>query len=248
MAELEFSFDEVVAEIKVMGNIAKSFIRPESAYVLPQFVDDLESIRSSQADRTFEWQIPQTAPLQTVTSRGQYETAGRMGSEHVFAEVTNIWQIARVRQRRRESARFRLTGKASTKIRIRRDNNAGRFQDIAMWRIEMGAADSPGCHFHIQVLGENTKRPFPRTLCIPRFPSIFVTPTLALDFVLGELFQEEWARRMSEQSSDMNTWSRIQSSRFKRLFKWHSDAITANSGSPWLAIKRSKPASEMFLE
>ena len=248
MAELEFTFDEFVSELKAIGRIADPFIHTESKHILPQLIDDLRNIQAADYDRPFSWQIPEDRPLKTITSRGQYEKATRLGREHVFAELTSIWEIARVRRKRREPERFVLKGKTSTMIRLRRDNPARVFQEIAMWRTEVGVASSPGCHFHIQILGEHSRKPYPKSLPIPRFPSIIATPMMVLEYVLSELFQDEWIKRASEGTSDMNVWYGIQSARFLRLLSWHSDAVRTKSGSPWIAIKSEKPASNLFLE
>ena len=54
----------------------------------------------------------------------------------------------------------------------------------------------PGCFFHASILGESKIEGdlFPKSLSVPRFPSIFFTPVGVMEFVLGELFQQEWVR------------------------------------------------------
>jgi hypothetical protein len=247
MGNIEFQFDDLLRELQTIMKIAAPFIRIDSEFVLPRLVDDLKSIRSAEPDRVLTWQIPEANPLRTQTSTGSYERLPRRGREHIFAELTSVWEIARVRTRRKEVERFSLRGKTSTKIRLRRDNKAGIFQEVAVWRVELGDSASPGCHFHIQVLGDRKKRPFPSSISIPRFPSIFATPMLVLDFVLGELFQDEWGKRVSADSGETKLWNSIQSQRFLQLFDWHRKSIMSRSGSPWIAIKNEKPEANLFL-
>jgi len=59
----------------------------------------------------------------------------------------------------RRAKSFRVTGNASTKVSILQSREDGREQ-LAMWRFEIGHDTAPGCHFHVQVLGESADPPF----------------------------------------------------------------------------------------
>lgn len=247
MAELEFFFNEVLTELDVIEKLAKPFIRTESEYVLPKFRTALVNIRDSKSDRTFLWEIPEEVPLRTRTSQGGYEQLHRKGSENIFAELTCAWGVANVKTTKKEPPRFRIKESPTTRVRLCRDSGLGVHQEIAMWRTEIGDEVSPGCHFHIQIRGQEKRHPFPRSVPVPRLPSIFATPFVVLDYVLGELFQNEWAMRVSEGTGQTKLWHSIQSDRLIRLFKWHKESILGGSGSPWVLLKSSKPQSDLFL-
>ena len=115
-----------------------------------------------------------------------------------------------------------------------------------MWRIEMGAYDSPGCYFHFQILGDRRRPPFPKSIPVPRLPSPFVTPMAAVEFVLGELFQDKWSRTASEARHHHGRWRAIQCQRWCNLLKWQRAAVVGGS-SPWMNLKEAKPPSGLFL-
>src|SRR5436190_1532122 len=79
--------------------------------------------------------------------------------------------------------------------------------EIAMWRMEVGDARSPGCHFHVQVLGEAEVAPFPKSLSVPRLPAVHSTPPAVIEFVLGELFQATWDKHVAARSVHVKRWA-----------------------------------------
>ena len=69
---------------------------------------------------------------------------------------------------------FEVAGLASTKLRIL-DAVSDDETELAMWRVELGDQQSPGCYFHTQILGQSDVPPFPHSVCIPRLPTLFAT-------------------------------------------------------------------------
>jgi len=118
-----------------------------------------------------------------------------------------------------------------------------------MWRVEFGAADSPGCYFHTQILGEKEQPPFPHALSVPRLPSLFVTPMAAVEFLLGELFQDQWEQHIVGDQGDRPFWNGIQQQRLQNLLRWKQQQLDGCQGSPWMALKKAKPlqADGLFL-
>jgi hypothetical protein len=160
------------------------------------------------------------------------------------------WQVLRVRPKKHKSPaeQFELVGIASTVVRVVQVDSEGADRDeIAMWRTEVGDAQSPGCHFHVQIRGENEELPFPKSLSVPRLPTCLTTPMAAMEFMLGELFQERWRERVSAQTNVLNAWRSIQVSRMEKLFEWHLKEIRDSHTSPWLALKGAKPQRNIFV-
>jgi hypothetical protein len=136
---------------------------------------------------------------------------------------------------------------ASTRVRLLCEPGDGDgHQEIAMWRMEIGDSNSPGCHFHVQVLGQTTNFPFPSSLSVPRLPSLIMTPAAAVEFVLGELFQDEWAKHIGRNGPHLNRWSTIQKSRWVNLLNWKLDLVQ-KSTNPWTSIKAGKPQPTLFI-
>jgi hypothetical protein len=123
----------------------------------------------------------------------------------------------------------------------------GPEREIAMWRMEIGNEALPGCAFHAQILGEAEGGHFPRTLSVPRLPLFMATPLAALDFFLGELFQNDWPEVAARASANTDMWRGIHAPRWERTLDWQKTQIAGAVGSPWLAVKRTYPQRDLFL-
>lgn len=164
----------------------------------------------------------------------------------VYAKLTSIWEIEPIGRSKRPKTEFRLTGIASTKIQLFRHGDNGAPEELGLWRMEIGDSNAPGCHFHVQIEGQDNNRPFPGNVPIPRLPVYLATPLSALGFVLGELFQEQWAKEMSRAGDVLAIWTGIQQHRFERLFAWQSRTVRETQGCPWVALKSTKPPATLF--
>jgi hypothetical protein len=246
---LEFEFQEFLEEILAIKDVAKNFLERGGTNVLDALKSNLESIRSSSQRMNSQWSIPLHSPLKTRISQGEYEQEGRRGRHKVFGEITSTWIITSADKatHRRQPKTFKVTGKASVRIRLIEHNGEG-VQELAMWRVELGDDVAPGCYFHIQVLGQDDRRPFPSSLSVPRLPALIFTPMAALEFVIAELFQDEWKRHVATATPAMKRWRSIQQKRFQSLFAWKYNLVSRSSGSPWVTIKAEKPESRLFLE
>ncbi len=241
--QIRLAFQDLAHEIDSLRDIASPFLEPQSAFALDQMEADLISIWSRDGDA--QWQLGE---LWTIVSEGKYEASQRRGSRHVVGYIDGTWEVRPIggrSTRERQNRVLEFYGIASTRVRL---FDAGdRTKQIAMWRMELGDAHSPGCHFHIQILGEDEDGLFPKSLSIPRLPNVFVTPMGVVEFVLGELFQEEWARAAMEETGSVLRWSGLQKTRLVRLLDWQKRTVNGSLTSPWLALKREKPEGRMFL-
>ena len=205
----------------------------------------MRQIRSHSANQTVNWEISSKFPLRTLPSEGEYEPGSR-GRHIVCAEITSVWSIKPLGSRSpkdQRSRKFVLDGKASTKVRlINCENN----EELAIWKFEIGDDNSPGCHFHVQILGEKSEPPFPSSLPIPRLPSLLTTFGDALEFVLGELFQDEWKSYIARKASHLKRWRPIQRDRLISLLNWQKNEIESSSGSPWMTLKLAKPTDTLL--
>lgn len=251
MPQLEFEFEEFLREIRAMKNVANNFLDPSAGNVLDAFARNLETIRSFPVRTPGKWEISRQFPLKTKVSDGEYEQGGRRGKHKVFGEVSCVWTITPSdpnATNRKLAKTFVVTGKASIQIRLVELDENFKSQELAMWRMELGDEISPGCYFHIQVLGEDGRLdpPFPHSLSIPRLPSLIFTPMAALEFVIAELFQDEWKQHAARETDPMSEWRAIQQKRFHCLLTWKQKVVTECSGSPWTAIKLEKPPADLF--
>lgn len=250
MSRLEFSFQDTITEIDALSKFASRFLSPDSRPILLQLRTILENLRSTATERRVDWEIRSDLPIRTIVSRGCYQPDDE-GELNVFAEISSLWQVQRVKplgKKHTRAERFALSGKASTRVRVFKEKRGGgKGPQLAMWRMEIGAFDAPGCHFHVQILGEETDGPFPKALDVPRLPGFICTPPAVVEYVIGELFQEQWAQHLSSQTADLNRWSPIQRQRLSAVLDWHSEKVKESSGSPWVGLKQAKPASSLFV-
>jgi hypothetical protein len=243
---INFTFAEMSGELKAMKRMASGLL--EVLHPLDRAVSTLESIKSSQ--KPSRWEIPQNDPIRTIPSKS-YVSSGD-GRHHVVAEISFVWDISPIAARR-SADEFVLTGIASTRVTIRLDDADGPV--LAMFRMEVGDSESPGSHFHSQILGQDgwagedraeMDEVFPEWLKVPRLPFPVATPAFALEFSLSELFQDDYLRSITHRQGDVQIWQSIQRRRFERLLGWQLRTVKDTAGSPWLALKKAKPIQELF--
>ena len=250
---LYFSFDSMLREIENMRSLAKPFIEIDSfERVIPNWMKDLSNFRTSGsfAQGSTTWQIWENNPIKTRVSDGEYEQKKRKGAHKVFGQISGSWEIAKVQGHKNKekdsNSLFTVLGLASTKITIWSQNDEEQLLELARWTLDIGDAVSPGCHFHTQINLDDEDHKFPKSLPVPRLPAFLHTPMDALDFLLGELFQDRWYQRSSKSSDFVKNWSSCQRKRLVNLLEWHSGTIRDASGSPWTTLKKRKPAIDML--
>jgi len=250
VADLIFSFQETLDEIQAMSRIAAEFLTAETQEaVFPELVALLESIRAARPADPKIWSVAEDRPLRTIDSVGEYEPGGRRGLHTIIGEISFVWQILCPQEQgpmSRPQKTFVLSGLSSTRIRVIERTERGN-QQLAMWRVEVGDSTAPGCHFHTQIEGERDDPPFPRSLSVPRLPTIVVTPMAAVEFLLAEIFQSRWQQHAAAETADMQRWKPIQKRRLLNLFEWQKRCIQGCIGSPWTAFKTYKPDADLFL-
>jgi len=250
VSELAFDFTKMLREIDDFSAIAKPFLAERSDVIFTQYRQNLESIRRGKSDSMSPWSLPEDRPLVTRPSVGEYEVQPRCGELTVVAKISSKWEIRCPKEKGAKSVaqrHFNLCGTASTKVKLFSIDDTGTETCIGTWHADLGDAQSPGCHFHVQVLQDDEFIPFPPALSVPRFPAIFCTPLSVVEFVLGEMFQSDWQRRSTTHSPELASWSGIQKTSLGNLLDWQRQTVTDARFSPWSALKEVKPTSGMFV-
>jgi len=247
MSRLLFDFQEMLNEIDAFSNLASKFLDPSSYYALQELQRSLNTYRNQDTTKSTYWGIPLGNPLKTIISEGQYERGARHGKRHIHATVSSTWNIQREppKKKQKPATQFRLIGIASTKVKLI-ERKGDEEVEVAMWRMEAGDTGSPGCHFHVQIMGEKEDHPFPKSVPVPRLPGLLLTPMSVAEFVLAELFQDEWAEHASHDSAHLQRWIPIQRHRLGAVLQWHLATIQ-KGGSPWSTLKGTKPAEDIFV-
>jgi hypothetical protein len=235
-------------EIENMRKLGKAFLERETyETVIPEWKRQLETFKGRPPGTVFNWAIPETSPIQTKVSNGGYEPASRRGRK-VFGRISGKWQI-RIPQltgKKKGSSpkTFILLGLASTRITVWTAANSRAEEEIARWTVEVGDDSSPGCHFHTQITLDGNM--FPGYLSVPRLPGLLHTPMDALEFLLSELFQEDWFKNVSRETDELKQWAGCQRMRLLKLTEWQLNKISQGNGSPWTTFKKQKPPIDVF--
>jgi hypothetical protein len=235
MPQLVFQTAELQREIEAIKEFASKYLAAESFERLDRLKYQLGPLTEAGGGN---WSVPIEEPI--VTRPVHLHGAGR--GPQVWGEVSATWDFERVGRTRS----LRLAGIASTRVSIMRIVE-GVPERVAMWRMEIGDEASPGCYFHTHVLGDVAHGPFPDWLIVPRLPGLVPTPASALEFLLSELLQEEWARLTSQSRGPLELWSAVQMRRLSGLVEWHRRVLEGRPGSvvPWTALKLAKPDAEL---
>lgn len=238
---LKFSISDLLQSARAFKNLSSSFL--SSSWGLDEWVRALENIkRHTSSQGPIELRLKEGS-LKSRVSKGAYEPGQRKGSHLVWAQVSSIWEVYPESPRRPKA--IILKGKASTKVELFEKDDSDPERLLAQWQVEVGHVDSPGTHFHVGVLQREGVCVFPKSLSVPRLPSLLITPLDALDFTLGELFQDKWARA-AVGSCDARTWGNQQKKRLVSLLNWYHESISNSSGSAWMALKGSRPTDLSF--
>ena len=245
VAGLQFPWRELVDETSSLRRMATDLFVSDGP--LKALERRLERIGEMSTERDL---LIVLDPLLTKPTR-DYERGSKSGGPEIYAYVTGNWELRPVGPTRRNRM-VAFTGTASAVVELwpaefqwREEQEKG--SRLAMWRIELGAQDSPGCYFHCHVLGDRAESPFPKSVPIPRLPSPFVTPMAAVEFVLGELFQDQWSRTASRANPSHQRWRAIQQGRWSSLLEWQTKALDRRRSSPWMDLKAAKPPDDLFV-
>lgn len=233
---IHFKFAALRSELANLGKMAKPYLERDCRVFLDDCLTNLQSIEQLNHTNEVVWQIPESSPIRTIPTKG-YEIGGN-GGQDVWGELSFAWGIKRISTTDPVTrTQFCLSGNASTKICICRVVQ-GQRKVLVQWEIEVGAANSPGWHFHVGISGG-----FP----VPRVPGMLILPTDGLDFLLGELFQDKWRAKVSKDSPETQVLGNFQVGRVDRWCQWQSEQIHKSHGSCWSRLKHAKPPADIFL-
>jgi len=247
---IQFEIRQLLDEFELMKELASDFLQECSLPVFDEIRSSLNSLKS-YGDNSMRLEARSNRPIVTKTSKGQYD---RKSSYPVYAELCFVWDLEPVIEKSRPKPHryVQLSGIASTVTQLYVEKE-GSPSKIAHWRLEIADSQSPGSYFHAQIPdtlkgSKNIDGMWPSWLPVPRLSVPPFTPMLALEFVLGELFQDKWPEHLNSQSTSrtVGRWRNIHQGRFSSYFKWQQEVI-GKSVSPLVALKQAKPESDIFL-
>ena len=231
---LKFSVAELQRELIFCDAIASSYLEHQSKGKLKSAAQHLRLI-SDTPNKTHTWQIDKDIPLKTKHSLRISEISGQGHS--LQGRLSFIWELQKC-----DHQTVELVGKASTAISIHEIvDSIAKDDHIFKWHVDVVTdKKAPGPAFHTQV--DN-----PKNLPVPRFPSLLFSPVDCLDFLLGELYQQEWPMHQSRHNQ-IQRFAVAQNQRLRRLLgeqKKELDQI--GDSSAWITLKNWNPSDEVFV-
>ena len=212
MAELHFSTDRIKAETNGMADLAEKFLERGQSQQLRDAAHGLSRALASGGI----WQISRHHPLETSAAERE---AGML-----FGRLSFKWEVRSIN---RET--FSVTGNASTTIEI---HDLERNSALISWNTDIGGSGHPGYRLHVQF------RLHDESVEIPRLPSFLLTPVDCLDFLLGELFQDEWKRHQYENHLRTARWTQYVRKRVCHLLRTKAECAEQARGiTPWMTLK-----------
>ena len=168
MAGFRFLFSELIKETKVMATLSEEFLDPNRIWVLSRFLSHLRSIGGKPEESVYPLEL---RCLRTIPSN-QYD---RNPGKEIYAVISGIWELQPWGKRSDPDREIEFCGKASTKIKLYASDDSKTKTRLAMWSLELGAEDSPGCYVHAHILGDTvirgSRNQFPFPDC-PAFSSL----------------------------------------------------------------------------
>ena len=234
---LRFSIGDLISETDCILTMGSRFIERRSHWALREYKNSISAVASAKSN------VMRKIKLNEIQTR-----CADIRGTSVYASIGGNWEVTPLSERSKKASRSRriaFAGIASTRIELFQD---GLKERVSMWRIEIGNEGSPGCYFHVQVLGDSDDLPFPKTIEIPRLPSFFVTPMSAVDYTLGELFGKKWADETVTNGPYAVRWRKLQRRLLQKQIEWYGDIIRRTNSPSWMSIKAAIPSPDLFLQ
>ena len=233
---IKFNKFKLQRELRYCDDVARKYLKRESKFKLGYAADQLEYIFHN-ANRSHPWQIDKKDPLIIKCNNGKHEIDGK--KNNLQGRLSFIWEL----QKCGDNALELVGGKASTAVAIHEFVGSKVNDDpILKWHVDVVTRkDAPGPAFHTQI--EN-----PKKIPVPRLPIYLFSPVDCLDFLLGELFQNEWSQHQSGHQK-IQQFAAIQKSRIYRMLVAQTNEFEKNgfTSSAWISLKEWKPNDDIFL-
>lgn len=249
---LIFRFGEFIRELEALRKLVPSFLDPTAQQVLVEFQGALQRIQERPGVE-YRWEIKTDRPVTTRTTDGGHEPGGR-GVDDLYAQISALWEVQALPPRKKGKAakrttpadRFVLAGIASTLVVLRRTTID---EPLAFWKMEIADDTSPGAFFHTQIAVHGREdAPFPGSLPVPRLPCYMLTPASVIEYVIGELFQDEWPELLAKNPPSLSEWAAIQETRMEKTFTWQLEAVRKSGrGTPLATLKTIRAGAEMYV-
>ena len=241
-----FKMGEFEDSLNALQALATNFLARNSEFRIQDLRDGLLAIASSNPGEKKYLFIDEANPIITNVST-DFEHSGKTSHE-IQADIFGIWEMTPIGrpsgQPRQRIISF--SGMAKCQVNIFDVCCANERKLVSSWSMEIGDSNSPGSYFHSQIKLDSGKV-FPSWLPIPRLPFIPATPMAAIEFTLGELFQDTWESSTLAGGWANDKWTKTQRTMLEAWLKEQITWISEGEGSVWMRLKKYKPQSDLLL-
>jgi hypothetical protein len=232
---------DVYEDILAFSAIAKGYLAAENRTFLEKHAESFLALSSVAQGTQKRWSTGRMS-IRTKASEGDYQPDSR-GGRKLFAIINFVWDLEFLGT---PNTNFPLNRHAllhNSSIRIElHDHEEQGAGPVACWDFDVGNHESPGCHFHAKAHTVRlAKDDSLSDVDVPRLPSLIFMPSDAIDFIIGELWQDEWKRKSVSVDSQFDAWRKICRERMRKLFEWHQLILRDSKASAWMALKTAKP-------
>ena len=255
---LRFQLSDLEKELDLMMHLASGFLEEDATNVLCRVKEQIEILKFSEHEN--EIKVDVDRPIRTKPCNGGYERNDGGARKDLYGELLFKWQlkpIGRAQKKYASRRQVEVVGIASSVARLK-INDHGCDVVIASWRMEFGDGASPGSFFHAQIpdtIGRSDvnddsegARMWPSWLPVPRLPIPTMTPMLALELVISEIFGDNWSNHLISGGYQVDNWGVLQQRRYVSYLNWLRILVdSSGEGSPISAIKSGKPNPDIFV-
>jgi hypothetical protein len=239
------SFRTLLDETNSFERILRAYLGDDAGHILGSLRTTLTHGRTATPGTTVRWAVSERRPLRTIDSHGEYEPKRRGHGRRIYGCANFLWELIRIEDAQYD---FQL-GNASTVLRLMErleHNGRNRERRIGGWRFEFGVQTSPGSFFHTSVDGIGVW--FPHDIPVPRLHGLPLSPFAAIEFIVGELFQDRWPlNAASTNTAPMHRWRAIQRARLESYFDTMKAVVCERHSTPLLLLKNWKPQNPGLL-
>lgn len=233
-------FKEISDELRIFKDVVNEKITPISLNRIDILLRSMDQLAKAAPGQSLVWSTEGGA-IETIPNEGNHQV-GRCGhGRSLSGKLEFKWMIEPCGLPNRRQPLARPFALRNSSIRIAfRDLSLGI--SVACWDFDIGDHQSPGCHVHAKFAPiQQEERAALSDVDVPRLPSIILTPMDAIDFMVGELWQEEWLRISAGTSVELKAWRQYPKRRLLKLLEWYLGEVRDAQGAPWNHLKRAKP-------
>jgi hypothetical protein len=237
-------FKNVHEELLAFRKVVEKKLAPDARDILSRLASDLEQI--AQATRLKTWKTARE--IRTLNSDGGHQRDHSGHGRSLHGSISFKWDIEPLGNKGPKNqplSRYFVLRNSSVRISLIN----GAEEEVARWDFDVGDDRSPGCHFHAKFAeADEGRRERFQDIDVPRLPTVIFMPTDAIEFVLGELWQDEWRELAMSSAAEVNEWRRYPQDRLCRMLEWYLEVIKKGlTGTPWAQLKQAKPDPRRFI-